>query len=201
VLLIDRGLDYRGGEVLLPDPASHPALPHTMQNPIRTRSCVRRPCRYDFLSRELEVATLESVKVEEVYDMFAKFLLRPSAAASAAGGDTAVAAARCGRKKLSVQVRPHGPLKAAAKDKTAASAQKAASDEKSDGEGGKGADEAPANGGGGGAQEAAAAVAAAEVEAAAPLPAMSEPGDLMSLRARLPPYPLHLGTPPAPVQC
>ncbi len=79
-------------------------------------------CRYDFLAREQEVAALEGITVDDLYDMFVQHIAPPQAPSEEAGGGngTAAAAAVAGagsqRRKLSIWVRPHGPMKGAAKD-------------------------------------------------------------------------------------
>lgn len=79
-------------------------------------------CRYDFLAREQEVAALESVTVDDLYDMFVRHIAPPQAPSDGDGNGngTAAAATAAGacsqRRKLSIWVRPHGPMKGAAKD-------------------------------------------------------------------------------------
>ncbi|GLI60578.1 hypothetical protein VaNZ11_002738, partial [Volvox africanus] len=125
--------------------------------------------RYDFFSRELEVAALEGVTIDDVYDMFVRYLLPPSAGISARGSCSGDGSG--GRRKLSVHVRPHGPL-------AAAESNKAAGDS-----------------GGGAADQ----MGSAGVLAGAALRPMSEPGDLVSLRSQWPLHTLHLGKPPGPI--
>ncbi|KXZ55212.1 hypothetical protein GPECTOR_3g355 [Gonium pectorale] len=145
--------------------------------------------RYDFLSRELEVAALASVTVDDVYDTFARYLMPPSAAAAGDGASDGAAGSQ--RRKLAVHVRPHGPMGAAKKAAAAAGAAEAETEVK------ESADEPTAMAVDGGAAAADGAAAATEAPEAAEL--MEEPAGLLALRSGLDLHPLWLGTPPAPL--
>ncbi|KAG2448487.1 hypothetical protein HYH02_006378 [Chlamydomonas schloesseri] len=169
--------------------------------------------KYDFLSRETEVAALGSITAEQVYDMFRTYLLPPSAAAVAAAAADASAGSSgsSGRRKLAVHVKPHGDVPAAGAAAAGAAtngepmAVDGGKEDKADkGTPGKGA----SKGGKGKAKEEAAKEKAkgeegegeeAVLRLAPDGPALQEPAGLVALRNGLPLHPLLLGTAPAPL--
>ncbi|KAG2444954.1 hypothetical protein HXX76_001690 [Chlamydomonas incerta] len=179
--------------------------------------------KYDFLSRETEVAALGSITVQQVYDMYRTYLLPPSAAATADADAANGSSSAAGRRKLAVQVKPHGDVPAAGRG-AAAPAAGGGDDMAVDGgieaaAAGKEAKATPGKGSGKeakgkgkqpqkqGKEEAVVAAANGGAEAAPVLrvaaedngPVLEEPAGLVELRSEWPLHPLVLGTAPAPL--